>query len=234
MSVNDVLAVKEQKQVVKDLITKACEKIHKWLLSKTTKKVKTVPSLKKRQGPLQKYNALFHFLLRHNAKNADEVAQKYSDTVSRIYGNHFRHYLEQIGKTCLEIADKTDILAEPEHTTWSFFSTKILSMKKKTPVYSLTQRCVTKANRILTTFLGSPLSATSTNLSRFLPHRLRPHRVPKKEKTSISIRSSTFSEVCIGSSLNLSTPNTLSARTFLRSITRKRFSRVLYSFCQLI
>lgn len=142
MSTNDVLSVKEQKQVVKDLIGKACEKVYKWLLSKTTSKVKSVPTLKKRHGPLQKYSTLFHFLLRHNPKNAEEVANKYIEVVTKIYGAHFRNHLEQIGKIALEIADKGDILAEPEHTTWSFFTSKILSMKKKTPVYSLTQRYV--------------------------------------------------------------------------------------------
>lgn len=140
MSVNDVLAVKEQKQVVKDLVGKACEKVHKWLLSKSTSKIKSVPTLKKRQGPLQKYSTLFHFLLRHNPKNAEEVANKYIEVVTKIYAGHFRQHLEQIGKISLEIADKSDILAEPEHTAWSFFTSKVLQMKKKTPVYSLTQR----------------------------------------------------------------------------------------------
>lgn len=140
ISMNDVLAVKEQKQAVKELVTKACEKIHKWLLSKTTNKIKSVPTLKKRQPPLLKYNLLFHFLLRHSPKNADEVASKYVEVVTKIYAAHFRHHLEQISKLCLEIADKNDTLGEPEHTTWSFFTSKILQMKKKTPIYALTQR----------------------------------------------------------------------------------------------
>eukprot|EP01127_Copromyxa_protea_P001804 TRINITY_DN11717_c0_g1_i1.p1 TRINITY_DN11717_c0_g1~~TRINITY_DN11717_c0_g1_i1.p1 ORF type:complete len:752 (-),score=136.35 TRINITY_DN11717_c0_g1_i1:92-2152(-) len=146
MSANDVLAVKEQKQVVKDLITRACEKIHKWLLSKMTSKIKSVPSLKKRQGPLQKYSSLFHFLLKHNPKNAEEVVNKYVEIVTKIYGIHFRHYLDQIGKMCLEIADKNDTIAEPEHKNWGFFTPKVLQMKKKTPVYSLAQRQATISN----------------------------------------------------------------------------------------
>ena len=135
---DNILAVKEQKQIVKDLTSRACEKIHTWLLSKTTQKAKTVSGLKKRQSPLLKYCFLYHFLQQHNPKNAEEISTRYIDIVSKIYGIHFRNHLDKFSDFCLQIADKDDMIGESEASRWNFFSAKI--QKKRTPVYSIAQR----------------------------------------------------------------------------------------------
>lgn len=135
----DVLAVKEQKQVVKDLVIRAVDKIKAWLVEKITP-IKSLAALRKRQKPLLKYCSCFGFLRRFNSVAAAEVSVQYAEIASKVYLSYFSSMIDSFSKIQIEAASKNDLLGEPEATTWSFFGPKITPLKQRAPVFSLTQR----------------------------------------------------------------------------------------------
>eukprot|EP01130_Rhizamoeba_saxonica_P015517 TRINITY_DN6987_c0_g1_i1.p1 TRINITY_DN6987_c0_g1~~TRINITY_DN6987_c0_g1_i1.p1 ORF type:complete len:766 (-),score=136.41 TRINITY_DN6987_c0_g1_i1:29-2212(-) len=142
---SNVKVVNEQKKKIDALITKACSKIHKWLLSKLDRQFRNVQSLNKLQDGIIRYKPIFTFLKSHQPEKSEEIIERYQTGISVLFYTHIRYYINRIGSLQYQLASKNDIIGEPESKIQNFF-TSVIELKNRGNVYSLATRQSTLNN----------------------------------------------------------------------------------------
>ncbi|KAI4649242.1 hypothetical protein J4E93_003557 [Alternaria ventricosa] len=109
----DLMAIKDVKPLLDDLINRAVERIRDYIVAQI--KAIRSPSINAQiiqQQAFLKYKDLYSFLAKHQAELAQQIAQAYIYTMRWYYLNHFSRYRTALEKIKVHAMDRYDVLGE--------------------------------------------------------------------------------------------------------------------------
>jgi vacuolar protein sorting-associated protein 52 len=89
----------------------------------------------------------FQFLFKHAPPVADEVRNSYTDSMSRLYAQHFRALFSQAARRQFVLAGKNDLIGVEESKLRGFFSGR-KTIKNKASVFALGRRAAVVASLV--------------------------------------------------------------------------------------
>ncbi|CAG9835071.1 unnamed protein product [Diabrotica balteata] len=137
-SFKDTKACLDVKDILEKLRIKAMSKIRSYLLEQISKFRKPMTNYQIPQNNLLKNKGHYEFLLSNERNIAEEIANEYIDTMSKIYYSYFKSYEARIMKLQYEENITIDDLMGIEDTATRGMFNK--SLKHKTTVFSIGNR----------------------------------------------------------------------------------------------
>lgn len=134
----DTKSCGDVKDTLEKLRLKAMSKIRTYLLEQISKFRKPMTNYQVPQNAMLKYKSYYEFLLSNERNIAEEIANEYSDTMSKIYFSYFKSYDGRIMKLQYEeTTTKDDLMGIEDTANRSLFGK---SLKNKATVFTIGNR----------------------------------------------------------------------------------------------
>lgn len=157
-SFKDVKSYLDVKDVLENLKLKAMDKIRTYLLEQISKFKRPMTNYQIPQNNMLKYKFFFEFILANQRNVAEEICEKYIDTMSKIYYSYFQSYSSRLMKLQFkERASKDDLMGIEDTVGRGIFHKATL--KHRGTVFSIGAR-----GEVLTTQLEAPIIVPHTEL----------------------------------------------------------------------